>query len=58
MIPIEKPKLKIDKRTGGISILYEGKNLQVSINPDTGNLIQTNPKTKKGGKNARARNKK
>ena len=58
LIPVEKPKLKIDKRTEGISMLYEGKNLQVSINPDIGNLIQINLKTKKGGKNARAKNRK
>ena len=35
---------RIEKSNGMYSVRYVGKNCWVSINPDTGVLIQTNPK--------------
>ena len=32
---------------GSISLTYEGENCQVTVNPDTGMLIQTNPTTRR-----------
>jgi hypothetical protein len=39
--------VRIDKKTGERSITYTIEKYQVTINPDTGNLVQTNPTRRK-----------
>lgn len=43
---------RVDERQGkrGVSVRYFGKDAIVTVNPDTGNLIQVNPRHSQGGK--------
>ena len=42
---------RVDERKGkkGVSVRYFGKDAIVTVNPDTGNLIQVNPRHSQGG---------
>ena len=46
--PIKIGKIEV-RKDGEKSVRFEGKNCIVTINPDNCNLIQTNPKHRKGG---------
>lgn len=39
--------VKTDPKTGNRSVVYVGEKCKIAINPDTGNLIQTNPRKRK-----------